>query len=58
MAAESRIKTFGMVLGLAAFVGMGAACFSLFKSDPKPTQGACSELEGQAHAECERRRER
>ncbi len=63
MQAESRTKTFFMVLSLAAFMGAGSACFALFDavfgSDaPGPAQDSCEELEDQARADCEKRRER
>ena len=63
MQGESRTRTFFMVLGLAAFVGIGAACFTLMgnDSDSKGKPGAtasCDGLEGQAKTDCEARRQR
>ncbi len=58
MQGESRAKTFWMVLSLAAFVGAATACFSLFKSDPKPIESACADLEGRARTDCEKRQGR
>lgn len=56
MQAESRTKTFLMVLSLAAFMGLGAACMSLFGSDaPKPAATSCDGLSGQARTDCESR---
>lgn len=56
MQTENRTKTFFMVLSLAAFVGLGAACMSLFKSDtPKPAATSCEGLAGQAKTDCENR---
>ncbi len=56
MEGESRAKTFWMVLSLAAFVGLGTACFGLLRSTPNPEE--CAELEGQARIDCEQRRNR
>lgn len=53
----SRIKTFWMVSGLAAFVMIGAACFGLFRSPP-PDEPSCDGLSGQAKIDCENRSER
>lgn len=54
MEPESRTKTFLMVLGLAAFMGVGAACFSLFRSHPPtPVPSSCEGLQGQARTDCE-----
>jgi hypothetical protein len=53
-------KTPLMLLGLAAVLGAGTACFGLFSSDdePRPTiTSPCADLDGEARAECERRRE-
>lgn len=64
METESRTKTFFMVLGLAAFVGIGAACFSMFgggssgPSDRPASESSCSDLEDQAKVDCEQRQGR
>lgn len=57
---ESRTRTFFMVLALAAFVAVGAACFGLFRtSEPPPSsQDACAGLEGQAKIDCEKSQDR
>jgi hypothetical protein len=55
MEGESRAKTFWMVLSLAAFVGLGTACFGLLRSTPTEE---CARLEGQARIDCEQRRNR
>jgi hypothetical protein len=56
MEPESRVKSFLMVLGLAAFAGAGIACFGLFRSSaPEPAPTACEGLEGQARTDCESR---
>ncbi len=59
MQTESRTKTFFMVFSLAAFIGVGAACFGLFKSDsPKPATSSCDGLSGSAKTDCESRQGR
>ena len=56
MEPESPIKSFLMVLGLAAFAGAGIACFGLFRSSaPEPAATECTHLEGQARTDCESR---
>lgn len=60
---ENRTKTFFMVLGLAAFVSLGAACMGLLGGETKgkATPAAatpCEGLEGQARTDCETSRPR
>jgi len=53
-------KTPLMLLGLAAVLAAGTACFGLFSSgdDARPAiTSPCADLDGQAKADCERRRE-
>lgn len=50
---ENKTKTFFMVLSLAAFVGVGAACFGLFRTPPPSTDQRCEGLTGQAKIDCE-----
>jgi hypothetical protein len=53
-------KTPLMLLGLAAVLGAGTACFGLFSNgdDARPTiTSPCADLSGAERAECERRQE-
>ncbi len=59
MQTENKTKTYLMVAGLAAFVGIGAACFGLFGPDEKPASKpaaaqSCDSLTGQDRADCEK----
>ena len=54
----SMLKTTFMLIGLAAVVGAGAACFGLFSGgsrDPAAIEQSCAGLEGQAKIDCENR---
>jgi hypothetical protein len=43
-----------MVVALASVLGLGTACFGLFKSSDRPsTEPSCDGLSGQARVDCE-----
>lgn len=52
------MKTTIMVLGLAAVMAGGVACFGMFSDtskDPAAIEASCDGLEGQAKVDCESR---